>query len=309
MKLIDKDIINRLKSLHPNIFSYDKVGNILKEYTFNDLNQLTKVITKDNTTNTILKTLSFTYDPVNRRYSKTTTINNTSTYHRYLYDAIDIIAILDKNNNILSTITHSENIDQPLSITTNNNTYYYLRDVQGSIISLVDKNNNVVEEYSYDAYGKIISSNKTIETNNPYGYTARVMDDEDLYYYRARYYDPTVQRFLSLDPIGFGSLDFNFYRYVGNNPLNFVNPFGLKKTNNNSVWLKVCKDYSMPNQRLKDMSNTVKPAVTFYSGYSKITGKGKGSSSVTSSLNKVLDSRVNAICPDKDKNNKCDNNE
>jgi uncharacterized protein RhaS with RHS repeats len=53
------------------------------------------------------------------------------------------------------------------------------------------------------------------------------MDDEDLYYYRARYYDPTLQRFLSIDPIGFLSGDFNFYRYVGNNPNNFYDPYGL----------------------------------------------------------------------------------
>jgi len=44
--------------------------------------------------------------------------------------------------------------------------------------------------------------------------------------YRARYYDPTTQRFLSQDPIGFASGDFNFYRYVGNSPGNFVDPSG-----------------------------------------------------------------------------------
>jgi len=53
------------------------------------------------------------------------------------------------------------------------------------------------------------------------------LDTEDLYYYRARYYDPTTQRFLSQDPIGFNSGDFNFYRYVGNRPVNFVDPLGL----------------------------------------------------------------------------------
>jgi hypothetical protein len=52
------------------------------------------------------------------------------------------------------------------------------------------------------------------------------MDADDLYYYRARYYDPTTQRFLSLDPIGFEAGDFNFYRYVGNDPVNFVDPTG-----------------------------------------------------------------------------------
>ena len=68
---------------------------------------------------------------------------------------------------------------------------------------------------------------QTLDTNNSYAYTGRELDDTDLYYYRARYYDPTTQRFLSQDPIGFASGDFNFYRYVGNSPGNFVDPSGL----------------------------------------------------------------------------------
>ena len=66
-----------------------------------------------------------------------------------------------------------------------------------------------------------------METNNPYGYTARVVDAPELYYYRARYYDPSLQRFISQDPIGFASGDFNWYRYVGDSPVNFVDPWGL----------------------------------------------------------------------------------
>ena len=67
---------------------------------------------------------------------------------------------------------------------------------------------------------------QTTNTNNPYAYTGRELDDTDLYYYRARYYDPTTQRFLSQDPIGFASGDFNFYRYVGNSPTYFRDPSG-----------------------------------------------------------------------------------
>jgi RHS repeat-associated protein len=69
-----------------------------------------------------------------------------------------------------------------------------------------------------------------------------VFDDSNLYYYRARYYDPELQRFLSLDPIGFSSGDFNFYRYVGNDPVNFLDPYGSakfcpkKKTKTKTVW-------------------------------------------------------------------------
>jgi len=74
-----------------------------------------------------------------------------------------------------------------------------------------------------------------METNNPYGYTARLVDTPELYYYRARYYNPTLQRFISQDPIGFASGDFNWYRYVGGSLVNLVNFKGfleLYNTNN-----------------------------------------------------------------------------
>jgi len=105
---------------------------------------------------------------------------------------------------------------------------FYQRDHQGLITNLTDSNQNKVQEYSYtDAYGTT-QVTQTLNTNNPYAYTGRELDDTDLYYYRARYYDPSTQRFLSEDPIGFSSGDFNFYRYVGNSPGNFTDPFGLK---------------------------------------------------------------------------------
>jgi RHS repeat-associated protein len=49
-----------------------------------------------------------------------------------------------------------------------------------------------------------------------------------LYYMRARYYDPNVGRFISEDPLGFGGGDVNLYAYVQNNPVNRIDPFGLK---------------------------------------------------------------------------------
>ncbi len=60
-----------------------------------------------------------------------------------------------------------------------------------------------------------------------HSYTASEFDSESgLYYYRARYYDPSAGRFLSEDPIELdGGVD--FYVYVGNNPTNFVDPLGL----------------------------------------------------------------------------------
>ena len=124
--------------------------------------------------------------------------------------------------------THDESIDTPLSITNQNGTFYYHRDHQGSIVALTDSAGAVVESFTYDNhYGTITNHTKDVETNNPYAYTGRELDTNELYYYRARYYDPQIQRFISEDPIGFVSGDFNWYRYVWNSPLNLTDPLGL----------------------------------------------------------------------------------
>ena len=62
---------------------------------------------------------------------------------------------------------------------------------------------------------------------NPFQYTARDYDSETgLRYYRARFYDQNIGRFISEDPIGFsGGVD--FYAYVRNSPVNLFDPMGL----------------------------------------------------------------------------------
>ena len=64
-------------------------------------------------------------------------------------------------------------------------------------------------------------------STNSYSYTGREADAKGLYYYRARYYHPGLQRFISQDPISFASGDTNFYAYIFNSPTNFSDPLGL----------------------------------------------------------------------------------
>lgn len=238
-----------------------KINKATKEethYTFNLFNQLTKVekVTKDREP---IKSFQYSYDALNRRVKKVHQKGEQETTHHYLYDNHNIVAILDKKKKLLATLVHDSQIDTPLSITTHNNalralteveqsyydqlpkadkafldqkrkerTYYYHRDHQGSIHHLTNEQGSVVESFKYDeSYGKIITHTKTEETLNPYAYTGREFDTPELYYYRARYYDPTIGRFISFDPIEFLAGDFNFYRYVGCSPVNFVDPSGL----------------------------------------------------------------------------------
>ncbi len=85
----------------------------------------------------------------------------------------------------------------------------------------------VVQTYEYDSFGNMKHHGNKVK--QPYTFTGREWDKEiGLYYYRARYYDPDVGRFISEDPIGFAGGDVNLYAYVVNNPVNWVDPWGLK---------------------------------------------------------------------------------
>jgi RHS repeat-associated protein len=78
-------------------------------------------------------------------------------------------------------------------------------------------------EHTYEPFG---TTTTTGSTGNAFQYTGRENDGTGLYYYRARYYHPGLQRFISEDPIGFAGGDANPYAYVRNNPLLFVDPSG-----------------------------------------------------------------------------------
>jgi len=93
---------------------------------------------------------------------------------------------------------------------------------------LVDNTGEVVNHLIYDSYGNVVSeSNAAVDTR--YLFTGREWDEEiELYYYRARYYDPEIGRFILEDPIGFEAGDTNLYRYVENSPLDTVDPLGLR---------------------------------------------------------------------------------
>jgi RHS repeat-associated protein len=103
----------------------------------------------------------------------------------------------------------------------------YMTDALNSVIAqLSDEGNASIQtSYSYSPYGESQSIGPD-GTNNPTQYTSRENDGTGLYYYRARYCDPILKRFVSRDPIGLAG-GMNDFAYVGGNPIGLVDRRGL----------------------------------------------------------------------------------
>lgn len=99
-----------------------------------------------------------------------------------------------------SRYVHGPGIDEPLAIERKGETFFYHADGLGSVTALTDRRQRVVESYDYDSFGALKHHGHKVK--QPYTFTGREWDKEiGLYYYRARYYDPKVGRFISFDPI------------------------------------------------------------------------------------------------------------
>jgi len=215
--------------------SYDANGNQLtrKGWTpqWDAQNRLIQMPSANGNT-----TLTFTYDPFNRRIEKKCVTTNrrrtTTTTTQYVYDGEDIVlqkeTIAYVSGRAFTTKTrfiHGPGIDEPLAMIEGRDTYYYHADGSGSIVAMTDEHAKIVQHYNYDSFGMPTISDS--DFSQPYTYTGREWDKEiGLYYYRARYYNPSAGRFISKDPIGFNGGDVTLYGYVGNNPVNYVDPSG-----------------------------------------------------------------------------------
>jgi RHS repeat-associated protein len=104
-----------------------------------------------------------------------------------------------------------------------------LEDHLGSVRDLIDQTGTVVNHLTYDSSGKLLAQTDASRSIG-YGFTGRQFDAETgLQYNRARYYNARTGRFLSEDPIGFASGSVNLYAYVGNDPVDLIDPFGMDK--------------------------------------------------------------------------------
>jgi len=235
------DVLDRLETIaYPHgesiEYAYDLRGNRMTiatsvpplhdgevNYTYNVWDQLTSV-DNDGTVTT------FEYEPQGMRIKKT---NQTETI-RYTYDNSGrVIAEADASFTVQTNYVWGPDRLLQKRDTVTEDRYYYLYNGHGDVVQIVDQEGEVVNEYAYDEWGNITAQEEIIL--NPFKYAGEIYDDEiGLYYLRARYYDPTVGRFINKDSFE-GQIDnpltLNLYTYAQNNPLIYTDPTGHK------VWL------------------------------------------------------------------------
>jgi RHS repeat-associated protein len=216
---------NDLTSNSNGSYTYDADGNTLtdasgKSYTWDFENRLVQAIVPG----TNAGTTTFKYDPFGRRIQKSGPLGTTN----YLYDGMSLIEETDTNGVVVARYSQSQGIDAPLAMSRSRATSFYNADGLGSATSLANGAGALTQTYTYDSFGKPTASSGSL--TNPFEYTGREFDSETgLYYYRARYYDPSIGRFTSEDPFGFKGSGVNFYDYVQNNATNSTDPLGLCK--------------------------------------------------------------------------------
>jgi RHS repeat-associated protein len=213
------DAANRLVSWGANSsFNYDANGNLtgdgLNTYVWDARNQLASIFGGT--------MAGFQYDPLGRRISKT--VGGITT--DFLYDEANVAQELF--GGIPSANLLTGRLDQVFA-RTDTSMRNFLSDRLGSTVALTDSSGAVATQYTYEPFGNTSSSGSS--SSNSFQYTGRENDGTGLYFYRARYYDPQIGRFISEDPIGFlGGI--NIYAYVADDPLDFIDSFGLDKKKN-----------------------------------------------------------------------------
>ncbi len=201
--------------------TYDLNGNLATvtdasgttTYSWNARNQLTAISGPSLTT-------SFTYNSFGRRTGKT--INGTTT--NFLYDGLN--PVQEKNGaTVTANLLTGLGIDEFFTRTEGGVARSLLPDAIGSTVALGDGTGTLQTQYTYEPFG-FVSQTGAASTNS-FKFTGREDDGSDLYYYRARYYQPRFQRFIAEDPIEFSGGDMNLYTYVFGDPVSLGVPLSL----------------------------------------------------------------------------------
>jgi RHS repeat-associated protein len=210
-------------SNEPIDYTYDANGNITgignKTLIYNQNNRLVRVEENENVIG------KYTYNGLGQRVIKE--VNGEETIFHYDFGG-NLIAESSADGTFTREYLFVDQARLAMVDVTSDTMYYYLNNYLGTPVMMADNQGVIVWEADYKPFGEV-SINPNSEVVNNFRFLGQYYDQETGFHYNYyRYYDSRTGRYLTPDPMGFISGDFNFYSYVNNNPIINFDPFGLR---------------------------------------------------------------------------------
>ncbi|MCY9559552.1 RHS repeat-associated core domain-containing protein [Paenibacillus apiarius] len=203
-------------------FEYDRQGNMVSErsgsgtttYSYDAFNRTVKVEKPDGSH------IRHFYDPEGLRSG----LRENGVTSRFVYDGWNMVNELDGDHHVKASYVRGH--EWLAQVDGRGDSYYYLNNQHGDVAHITNRLGGIVNSYEYDAFGRTLSATEGIP--NRFRYAGEQYDHTtEQYYLRARFYNPVIARFTQEDEYRGDGL--NLYAYVGNNPINYVDPSGYSK--------------------------------------------------------------------------------